>query len=118
MRRRSKYRPDISPQIINRAPTNVDLPRFRGEMRAWDQAPWLYVMLSSGPWHSLVRPPAEPFFRPDPCTDAAAAALSTHSSHWGRHPAADTCWQSDSPPGDRSRTGTLPWDRVRLPSEP
>jgi hypothetical protein len=27
---------------------NVDLPRFRGEMRAWDQALWLYVMLSSG----------------------------------------------------------------------
>jgi hypothetical protein len=26
----------------------VDLPRFRGEMRAWDQALWLYVMLSSG----------------------------------------------------------------------
>src|SRR5215470_12803120 len=35
----------------------VDLPRFRGEMRAWDQALWLYVMLSSGSWHSLVRPP-------------------------------------------------------------
>ena len=34
----------------------VDLPRFRGEMRAWDQALWLYVMLSSGSWHSLVRP--------------------------------------------------------------
>ena|SRR5215472_10187130 len=51
----------------------LDLPRFRGEMRAWDQALWLYVMLSSGSWHSLVRPPAEPFFRPDPCTDAAAA---------------------------------------------
>jgi hypothetical protein len=51
----------------------VDLPRFRGEMRAWDQALWLYVMLSSGSWHSLVRPPAEPFFRPDPRTDAAAA---------------------------------------------
>ena len=26
----------------------LDLPRFRGEMRAWDQALWLYVMLSSG----------------------------------------------------------------------
>ena len=26
----------------------MDLPRFRGEMRAWDQALWLYVMLSSG----------------------------------------------------------------------
>ena len=26
----------------------VDLPRFRGEMRAWDQALGLYVMLSSG----------------------------------------------------------------------
>ena len=51
----------------------LDLPRFRGEMRAWDQALWLYVILSSGSWHSLVRPPAEPFFRPDPCTDAAAA---------------------------------------------
>ena len=51
----------------------LDLPRFRGEMRAWDQALWLYVMLSSGSWHSLVRPPAEPFFRPDPRTDAAAA---------------------------------------------
>ena len=28
----------------------LDLPRFRGEMRAWDQAIWLYVMLSSGSW--------------------------------------------------------------------
>ena len=26
----------------------LDLPRFRGEMRAWDQALWVYVMLSSG----------------------------------------------------------------------
>jgi hypothetical protein len=26
----------------------MDLPRFRGEMRAWDQALWLDVMLSSG----------------------------------------------------------------------
>jgi hypothetical protein len=26
----------------------LDLPRFRGEMRAWDQALWLYVMLSFG----------------------------------------------------------------------
>src|SRR6516225_6176186 len=26
----------------------LDLPRFRGEMRAWDQALWLDVMLSSG----------------------------------------------------------------------
>jgi hypothetical protein len=51
----------------------MHLPRFRGEMRAWDQALWLDVMLSSGSWHSLVRPPAEPFFRPDPRTDAAAA---------------------------------------------
>ena len=34
----------------------LDLPRFRGEMRAWDQALRLYVMLSSGSWHSLVRP--------------------------------------------------------------
>src|SRR6202030_4202635 len=25
----------------------LDLPRFRGEMRAWDQALWVYVMLSS-----------------------------------------------------------------------
>jgi len=47
----------------------VDLPRFRGEMRAWDQALWLYVMLSSGSWRSLVLPPAEPFFRPDKRTD-------------------------------------------------
>src|SRR5215831_3843056 len=68
------------------------------------------------------RPHAPHGFRrstPHPSLHAAtAAALSTHSSHWGRHPEADTCWQSDSPPGDRSRTGTLPWDRVRLPSEP
>ena len=27
---------------------SLDLPRFRGEMRAWDQALWLDVMLSSG----------------------------------------------------------------------
>ena len=26
----------------------LDLPRFRGEMRAWDQALWLYVMLPPG----------------------------------------------------------------------
>ena len=51
----------------------LDLPRFRGEMRAWDQALWLSIMLSSGSWYSLVRPPAEPFFRPDPRTDSAAA---------------------------------------------
>jgi IS30 family transposase len=56
---------------------------------------------------------------PQPSLHAAtAAASSTHRSHWRRHPAADTCWQSDSRPGDRSRTGTLAWDRVRLPSEP
>src|SRR6516162_1065645 len=68
------------------------------------------------------RPHAPHGFRrstPHPSLHAAtAAASSTHSSHWGRHPAADTCWQSDSPPGDRSRTETLAWDRVRLPSEP
>jgi hypothetical protein len=51
----------------------MDLPRFRGEMRAWDQVLWLYVMLCSGSWHSLVRPPAEAFFRLDPRSDAAAA---------------------------------------------
>jgi hypothetical protein len=40
--------------ILNKLPKSLhtkaklDLPRFRGEMRAWDQAPWLYVMLSSG----------------------------------------------------------------------
>src|SRR5215472_15838280 len=55
------------------AANSLDLPRFRGEMRAWDQALWLYVMLSSVSWHSLVRPPAEPFFRPDPRTESAAA---------------------------------------------
>jgi len=27
---------------------SLDLPRFRGEMRAWDQALWLYVMFFSG----------------------------------------------------------------------
>src|SRR6516225_6893594 len=68
------------------------------------------------------RPHAPHGFRrstPHPSLHAAtAAALSTHSSHWRRHPAADTCWQSDSPPGDHSRTGTLVWDRVCLPSEP
>jgi hypothetical protein len=58
---------------MNENNSALDLPRFRREMRAWDQAVWLYVMLSSGLWHSLVRLPAEPFFRPDPRTDAAAA---------------------------------------------
>jgi hypothetical protein len=42
--------------ILPDAPERLDLSRFRGEMRAWDQALRLYVMLSSGSWHSLVRP--------------------------------------------------------------
>jgi hypothetical protein len=49
-----------------------------------------------------------------PLPITTVAASSTHSSHWRRHPIADTCWRSDSPPGDRSRTGILRWDRVRL----
>ena len=53
---------------------SLGLPRFRGEMRAWDQALWLYVMLSSGFVAFFGSAPrAEPFFRPDPRTDAAAA---------------------------------------------
>jgi len=52
---------------------NMDLPRFRGEMRAWDQAPGFTSCCPPVSWDSLVRPPAEPFFRPDPRTDAAAA---------------------------------------------
>jgi len=51
----------------------LDLPRFRGEMRAWDQALWLCVMLSSGFVAFFSSTPAELFFRPDPRTDGAAA---------------------------------------------
>jgi len=51
----------------------MDLPRFRGEMRAWDQALWLCVMLSSGFVAFFSSTPAELFFRPDPRTDGAAA---------------------------------------------
>jgi hypothetical protein len=49
---------------------------------------------------------------------ATAVASPMHSNRWRRHPAARTWWQSDMTPGDRSRTGTLRRDRVRLPSEP
>ena len=55
------------------ARSSVDLPRFRGEMRAWDQALWLCVMLSSGFVAFFSSTPAELFFRPDPRTDGAAA---------------------------------------------
>ena len=50
--------------------------------------------------------------------DVTAAASPMRGSRWGRHPAAGTWWRSDSSPGDRLRTGTPRWDRVRLPSEP
>jgi hypothetical protein len=40
------------------------------------------------------------------------------NSRWGRHPAAGTWWRSGRRPDSRSRTGTLRWDRVRLPSKP
>src|SRR5215472_4118273 len=33
-----------------------EMARHPAPPRAWDQALWLYVMLSSGSWHSLVRP--------------------------------------------------------------
>jgi hypothetical protein len=46
---------------------------FRGEVRAWDQALWLYVILPSGFVAFFGSAPAEPFFRPDPRTDTAAA---------------------------------------------
>src|SRR3974377_324722 len=51
----------------------LDLPRFRGELRAWDQSSCWGVILSPVSWHSLVRPLAEPFFRPDPHDGAAVA---------------------------------------------
>jgi hypothetical protein len=55
-------------------------------MRAWDQALWLYIMLSSGSWYSLVRPPAEPFFRSLIAVQKASgfplsAMLPTMSAH-------------------------------------
>jgi hypothetical protein len=36
----------------------------------------------------------------------------------GETPAVGTWWQSGMRPDSRSRTGTLRWDRVRLPSKP
>src|SRR5262244_3968677 len=52
---------------------SLDLPRFRGEVRAWIRLSGFTSCCPPVSWHSLVRPPAEPFFRPDPRTDAAAA---------------------------------------------
>ena len=49
---------------------------------------------------------------------ATVAASPMHGSHWWRHPVAGTWWQSDTPPGDRSRTGTPRSDRVRRSVSP
>jgi len=64
---------DDSPAWPCQKKRRLDLPRFRGEMRAWDQALWLCVMLSSGFVAFFSSTPAELFFRPDPRTDGAAA---------------------------------------------
>ena len=56
----------------------MDLPRFRGEMRAWDQALWLDVMLSSGFVAFFGSAPAEPFFR----SLIATWKASDFSSSW------------------------------------
>src|SRR5271165_4687099 len=51
----------------------VDLPRFRGRVSVGFTVPELAASCPPVSNHSLVRPPAEPFFRPDPRAAAAVA---------------------------------------------
>jgi hypothetical protein len=89
------------------------LPRFRGELWAWDQGIWSEgILLSCG--HSFVRPPAEPFFYPGRHEGAAVARSGGQGRPtWGRPKGLSL---TEAPPRLlHSATqfhpfSTLPWD--------
>ena len=55
-------------------------------MSAWDQALWLYVMLSSGFVAFFGSAPAEPFFRPDPALTRLPRAVAVKDGRFLRPP--------------------------------
>jgi hypothetical protein len=61
----------------------LDLPRFRGGLRAWDHS-GLRAFCSPVWCHSFVRPPAEPFFHPGLREGAAVTRSGGQGRpHWG-----------------------------------
>ena len=70
---RSLGQPKIQAQSRPNPKGLLELPRFRGELRAWDQTSCWGVILSSSCVTFFGSPLAEPFFRPDPHDGAAVA---------------------------------------------